>query len=141
MFRLFITPVIIGILAFLIILFVAPFVFSASDLVALVARAALGLSNALFENMPPALAAYINNLNLALAASTIGLSLMIAVQIMLLTAWLLIRSSRGIMSLLQRMKKKEAPRDLPPIDLEAGFKSTGDGKKVLGRGLDSIDRD
>ena len=141
MFRLFFTPVIIGILAFLIILFVAPFVFPASDLVALVARAALGLSNALFENMPPALAAYINSLNLALAASTVGLSLMIGVLILLMVAWTFKQSVKGILSLLRNMKKKETPKDLPPIDLDSGFKSRGDGKKVLGRGLDSIDRD
>lgn len=141
MYRLLIASVIIGILAFLVMLFIAPFAVAESDLVAAVARAALGLSNAFFENMPPGLASYINNLNLALAASTVGLSLMIGVLILLMVAWTFKQSVKGILSLLRNMKKKETPKDLPPIDLDSGFKSTGDGKKVLGRGLDSIDRD
>lgn len=141
MYRLLIASVIIGILAFLVMLFIAPFAVAESDLVAVVARAALGLSNAFFENMPPGLASYINNLNLALAASTVGLSLMIGVLILLMVAWTFKQSVKGIVSLLRNMKKKETPKDLPPIDLDSGFKSTGDGKKVLGRGLDSIDRD
>lgn len=140
MSRLLIISVIIAILAFLIIFVIAPFIIPGSDLVALVARGALGLSNAFFENMPAGLAAYINQLNLALAASTVSLFLMIGFLVLAMIAWMFIRSAKWIVSLLQRMKKEEAPKDLPPIEMGAGFESTGDGKGVLGRGLDSIDR-
>ena len=141
MSRLLIISLIIGILAFLVIFLISPFVISESDLVAIVARATLGLSNAFFENMPSGIASYINNLNLALAASTAGLLLMIGIPVLVMIAWALINSAKWIMSLLQRRKKEEAPKDLPPIDMELSFKSTGDGKGVLGRGLDSLDQD
>ena len=141
MSRLLITSLIIGILAFLVIFFIAPFIVPESDLVAVVARAALGLSNAFFENMPPGIASYINNLNLALAASTAGLLLMIGIPVLMMIASTFTGSTKWILSLLQNMKKEEAPKDLPPIDLDPGFKSTGDGKGVLGRGLDSLDQD
>ena len=141
MSKLLITSVIIGILAFLAILFISPFIIPESDLVALVANGMLGLSNAFFENMPSGLASYINNLNLALTASTIGLLLIIGIQILLIIAWTLTRLARGLLWLLQRLKKEEAPKDLPPIDFNSSFRSTGDGKGVLGRGLDSFEQD
>ena len=141
MSRLLITSLIIGILAFLVIFFIAPFIISESDLVALVARAALGLSNAFFENMPSGIASYINNLSLALAASTVGLLLMIGIPILSMIVTALINSAKWIGLLLQRREQEEAPKDLPPIDMEPGFKSTGDGKGVMGRGLDSLDQD
>ncbi len=141
MSRLLIASVMIGVLAFLVIFLILPFVMPASDLVALVAKGALGLSNAFFATMPSGLAAYINHLNLALAAATIGLLLIIGIQLLTLIAWMFVKATRWIRSLLQNLKKEEAPKDLPPIDLDSGFESTGDGKGVLGRGLDSIDRD
>ena len=141
MSRILIASVIIGILAFLVIFLVAPVLVPESDLVALVARAALGLSNAFFENMPPGIAGYINQLTLALAASTVALSLMIGIPVLVLIASAIVRSACWMLSLLKNRKKEEAPRNLPPIDMGSGFESTGDGKRVLGRGLDSIDRD
>lgn len=141
MSRLLITAVLAGILAFLLVLLVLPLLVAEADLVALLARGALGLSNALFDTMPPGLANFINNLNLALTASTVGLSLMLGILILATLAWICIFSAKGIASLLRSMKKQEAPRDLPPIDMGEGFKSKGDGKGVLGRGLDTIDRD
>ena len=75
MFRLLIGPVIIGIFTFLLIYFVSPIIISESDLVAIVAEFALSLSNTYFDNMPPVIASYINNLNLAVVALTVGLSL------------------------------------------------------------------
>ena len=140
MFRLLIGPVIIGIFTFLLIYFVSPIIISESDLVAIVAEFALSLSNTYFDNMPPVIASYINNLNLAVVALTVGLSLTVVIQLLVIIGGMFICLTRWIISFLRR-ERKEEPRDLSPIDLDSGFESLGDGKKILGRGLDSIDRD
>jgi len=141
MYRLLIGPVIIGILAFLFIYFISPAIISESDIVAIVAKFALSLSNAFFENMPPIIASYITNLNLAIVAITAGLSLTVAVQSLVIIGGMFIYVIRWIISYLQKDRKEEEPQDLPPIDMDSSFESSEDGKKVLGRGLDSIDRD
>ena len=141
MYRLLIGPVIIGILAFLFIYFISPAIISESDIVAIVAKFALSLSNAFFENMPPIIASYITNLNLAIVSITAGLSLTVVVQLLVITGGMFIYVIRGIISYLQKDRKEEEPQDLPPIDMDSSFESSEDGKKVLGRGLDSIDRD
>jgi len=141
MYRLLIGPVIIGILAFLFIYFISPAIISESDIVAIAAKFALSLSNAFFENMPPIIASYITNLDLAIVAITAGLSLTVVVQLLVITGGMFIYVIRGIISYLQKDRKEEEPQDLPPIDMDSSFESSEDGKKVLGRGLDSIDRD
>ena len=141
MYRLLIGPVIIGILAFLSVYFISPFIISAADMVAIFAQFALGMSNAIFDNMPPVIASYIANLNLLKVAITAALFLTVVVQLLVITGGLFICVMRWLISCLQRKKKEKEPQDLPPIDMKSGFKSTQDGKKVMGRGLDSIDRD
>ena len=140
MYRLLIGPVIIGIFTFLLIYFVSPVIISESDLVAIVAEFALSLSNAYFDNMPPVIASYINNLNLAVVALTLGLTLIVLIQILVIIGGMFTCITRWIISFLQR-ERKEEPRDLSPIDMESSFESSGDGKKIIGRGLDSINRD
>lgn len=141
MYRLLIGPLIIGILAFLIFYLVAPFIISESDLVAVVAKSALGLSNAFFETMPPSIASYINNLNLAIAGLTVALVLTVLIQLLVLVGGLFVFIAKWIVAFLQRDRKAEKPEDLPPIDMDSRFESSEDGSKVLGRGLDSIDQD
>ena len=141
MYRLLIGPVITGILAFLFIYFISPVIISESDIVAIVAQFALGLSNAIFENMPPVIASYITNLNLAIVAITVGLSLTVVVQLLVIIGGMFVYVIEWIISYLQKDRKEEEPQDLPSIDMDSSFESSGDGKKILGRGLDSIDRD
>ena len=141
MYRLLIGPVIIGILAFLFIYFISPVIISESNIVAIAAQFALRLSNAFFENMPPIIASYITNLNLAIVAITVGLSLTVAVQLLVIIGGMFIYLIRWIISYLQKDSKEEEPQDLPAIDMDSSFESSEDGEKVLGRGLDSIDRD
>ena len=141
MYRLLIGPVIIGILAFLFIYFISSVIISESDIVAFAAQFALRLSNAFFENMPPIIASYITNLNLAIVAITVGLSLTVAVQLLVIIGGMFIYIIRWIISYLQKDSKEEEPQDLPAIDMDSSFEGSEDGKKVLGRGLDSIDRD
>jgi len=141
MYRLLIGPVIIGILAFLFIYFISPVIISESDIGAIVAQFALSLSNAFFDNMPPIIASYITNLNLAIVAITVGLSLTVVVQLLVIIGGMFVYVIRWIISYLQKDKKEEEPQDLPPIDMDSSFESSEGGKKFLGRGLDSIDRD
>lgn len=141
MYRLLIGPVIIGILAFLFIYFISPVFISESDIVAIVAKFALNLSNVFFQNMPPIIASYITNLNLAIVAITVGLSLTVVVLLLVIIGGMFIYVIRWIISSLQKDRKEEEPQDLPPIDMDSSFENSEDGKKVLGRGLDSIDGD
>ena len=141
MYRLLIGPVITGILAFLFIYFSSPVIISESDIVAIAAQFALSLSNAFFENMPPIIVSYITNLNLAIVAITVGLSLTLVVQLLAIIGGMFVYLIRWIISYLQKDRKEEEPQDLPPIDMNSSFESSEDGKNILGRGLDSIDRD
>ena len=57
-------------LAFLFIYFISPAIISDPGIVLIVAKFALNLSNLYFESMPPIIAGYITNLNLAMIALT-----------------------------------------------------------------------
>ena len=140
MLRSLIVSLVIGILAFLIIYLVLPFIVAEADVVALVAQITLSLSNLFYENMPPGLTSYVNNLNLLIAALTVALFLILGIPLVKLNCITFVWLGRSIASLFHREKKEES-KDLPPIDLVTTFKSTGDGKHVVGRGLDRIDPD
>jgi hypothetical protein len=141
MFRLLIGPVIVGILAFLFIYFVSPVIITDPGIVSIVAEFVLDLSTLNFESMPPVIAGYISNLNLAIAALTVGILMTLVVQLLVII-WSIISCMAGwIISLLQKEKKEDEPQDLPPIDMDPSFKTSSIGKGVVGRGLDSIDRD
>jgi hypothetical protein len=141
MFRLLIGPIIVGILAFLFIYFVSPVIISHPGIVSIVAEFVLDLSTLNFESMPPMIAAYIANLNLAIAALTVGILMTVFVQLLVII-WSIISCMAGwIISLLQKEKIEDEPQDLLPIDMDPSFKTSSIGKGVVGRGLDSIDRD
>ena len=141
MYRLLIGSVVIGVLAFLLLFLIAPFLVPESDVVALAARIALGLSNVFYENMPAGIASYINHLNLAIAAASLALLSMFAIQLFAIAASLLVFIAKQAAALLHREKKEAEPEDLPAIDMDSKFVGTGDGSEVMGRGLDSIDQD
>ena len=140
MLRLLIVSLVIGTLAFLIIYLVSPFIVAEADVVALAAQITLGLSNLFYENMPPGVSGYVNHLNLLVVAVTVALLLILGIPSVKLIFATFVWLGKGIASLFHREPKQE-PKDLPPIDMVTTFKSTGDGKHVAGRGLDSIDRD
>lgn len=139
MLRLLLIAVIVGVLAILLIFFVSPFVVSEADLVSVIARLTLGLSNLFFENTPADVLTYVNGLNLLLVALTVGLFLTVAILAIGIGGYLLKALCKGIASLLHR-EKKEEPRDMSPIDMDSRFKSTGLGEDIIGRGLDDIDQ-
>ena len=141
MFRLFIGPIIIGILAFLFIYYISPAIISDPGIVPIVAGFALNLSNLYSESMPPIIAGYITNLNLAMVALTVGLLMTIVIQLLVIIWGILSFMTKWITSYLQKDKIKDEPRDLPPIDMDSSFKTSRIGEGVIGRGLDSIDRD
>lgn len=141
MFRLFIGPMIIGMLAFLFIYFISPVTISDPGIVSIVAEFALNLSNLYFESMPPIIAGYIANLNLAMVALTVGLLITVVIQLLVIIWGIFSYMARWIISFLQKDRKKDEPRDLQPIDMDSSFKTSSIGKGVVGRGLDSIDRD
>ena len=141
MLRLFIGTIIIGILTFLLIVFISPLIFSESDVVAVVAKLVLNWSNLFFESMPPIIASYIANLDLAMAAFTAALFLTLVTQLIALLGSISVFTSRWIISYLQRDGKNDEALDLPPIDMDSTFKSSATGKNILGRGLDSIDQE
>jgi hypothetical protein len=141
MFRLLVVPVSIGILAFLFICFIAPTIVSETDIVSYVAEFALYLSNSYFENMPPVIVSYISNLNLAMVALTVGLLLTVVIQLVVIIGGMFICITKWIISCLQKDRGKEVVQDLSPIDLDSRFTGSAPGKKILGRGLDSIDQE
>ena len=141
MFRLFIGPTIIGILAFLLIYYISPLIISESGIVSIVAEFALNLSNLYFDSMPPIIASYIANLNLAMVALTVGLFMALVIQLLVLIRGMFIFIARWIISYLQKDRKKDEATNLPPINMDSTFKNSERGKNILGRGLDSIDRD
>jgi len=141
MFRLLVVPISIGILAFLVIYFIAPTIVSETGIVSYVAEFALYLSNSYFENMPPVIVSYISNLNLAMVALTAGLLLTVVIQLVMIIGGTFIRIIKWIISCLQKDRGKEVVQDLSPIDMDSRFMGSGPGKKILGRGLDSIDQE
>ena len=139
MFRFVIAPVIAGIIAFLLVLFIAPMIVAETDVVASVANGMLDWSNRNFDTMPPVVASYIANLSLALVAVTAAAIVTGVVMFLVVIAETSIRIVKGIGSILKRFRKEEVVRDLPPIDLPARFRDSKPVKKILGRGFDSAD--
>ena len=141
MFRLLVVPISIGILAFLFIYFIAPTIVSETDIVSYVAEFSLYLSNAYFESMPPIIVSYIAYLNLAMVALTVGLLLTVVIQLVVIIGGTFIYIVKWIVSCLQKDRGKEVAQDLSPIDMDSRFMGSAPGKEILGRGIDSIDRD
>ncbi len=141
MFRLLVVPISIGISAFLFIYFIAPAIIPAPGIVSHVAELALYLSNSYFESMPPVIANYIANLNLAMVALTLGFLLMLVIQLVVIIASTFICIIKWLISCLQKNRGEEVVEDLSPIDMDSKFMGSGPGGKILGRGLDSIDRE
>lgn len=141
MFRLLVVPVSTGILAFLCVYFIAPAVVPKPGTVAYVAEFVLYLSNSIFETMPPIIASYIANLNLAVVALTVGLLLTVVIQTVVIIGGTFIRITKWVISCLHKARSKEVVEDLSPIDIDPRFTGSGPGKKILGRGLDTIDRE
>ncbi|MDH3219203.1 MAG: hypothetical protein OEO19_06675 [Gammaproteobacteria bacterium] len=141
MFRLLVVPISIGVMAFLFIYFIAAKIFTEPDIVSYVAEFALYLSNSYFESMPPVIVSFITNLNLAVVALTVGLLLTVVIQLVVIIGGTFIRLIKWIISYLQKDRSKEVVQDLSPIDIDSRFMSSGSGKKILGRGLDSIDEE
>jgi hypothetical protein len=141
MFRLLIGPITIGILAFLFIYFILPAIVSEPGVVSYVAEFALNLSNSYFDSMPPIIASYIANLNLAVVALTVGLLFTVVIQLVVIIGYTFIYLIKWIILYLQKDRENEDVQDLPPIDMDSRFMNSVKGGKILGRGLDSIDRD
>ncbi len=141
MFRLLVVPISIGILTFLFIYFIAPAIVPEVDIVSYVAELALYLSNSYFENMPPIIASYIAYLNLAMIALTVGLLLTVVIQLVVIIGGTFIYIIKWIVSCLQKDRGKEVAQDLSPIDMDSKYMGSAPGKEILGRGIDSIDRD
>ena len=141
MFRLFIGPIIIGILASLFIYFISPFIIFDPGIVSIIGEFALYISTSHFESLLPIMARYIAHLNLLVAAVTVGLLVMVVIQLLVVIWGIFISMAKWIISLLRRNKIEDEPQDLPPIDMDSSFKTSSIGEGVVGRGLDSIDRD
>jgi hypothetical protein len=141
MYRYLIGPIIVGMLAFVVIYYISPLSISEPGIVPLVARFVLDSSNLYFETTPPAITGYVANLNLTVAALTVGLLMMMVTELLVIIWALAGHSARWIISHLHRDKKVDEPGDLPPIDMDPGYKTSRIGNGVFGRGLDSVDRD
>ena len=141
MFRLLVVPISIGILAFLFIYFIAPAIVPEPGIDSYVAEFVLYLSNSYFESMPPIIANYIANLNLAMVALTVGLLLTVVIQLVVIIGGMFICIIKWIISCLRKDRGKEVVEDLSPIDMDSRFMGSGPEEKILGRGLDSIDRE
>jgi hypothetical protein len=125
----------------LVVLFIAPAIVPESDIVSYIAEFALYLSNSYFENMPSLIASYIAYLNLAMVALTVGLLLTVVIQLVVIIGGTFIYIIKWIVSCLQKDRGKEVVQDLSPIDMDSRFMGSAPGKEILGRGIDSIDRD
>ena len=141
MFRLLIAPMIVGILAFLFIFFVSPVIISNPAIISIVAEFVHNLSTLYFESTPPIIIGYIANLNLTIVAITVGLFMTVVIQLLVIIWGIFSFMARSVISLLHRNRQEDEPEDLPPIDMDSSFKTSSIGKGVVGRGLDSIDRD
>ena len=141
MFRLLIGPMIAGMLAFALVYFISPAIISDPGIVSIFAELVVRLSTFYFENLPPIIADYIANLNLLMVALTTGLLVVVVMQLLVIIWGVFSCMARWIISLLQKDKEIDEPQDLPPIDMDSSFKTSSIGEGVVGRGLDSIDRD
>ncbi len=140
MFRLLVMPAIFGLMVSLALFFVSPLVYSKPDFTAIFASFVLRTSNAWFATMPPLIAEYIAALDLATAAATAGVLIMVAVQLLLIGWSLLAGIGRRIALLLHREPKQAPPPDLTPIDIDPSIIDSARVKKVLGRGFDTVDQ-
>ena len=141
MFRLLIGPMIAGMLAFIFIYFISPVIISDPGIVSIVAEFVVNLSTLYFENIPPIIAAYVASLNLAIVALTAGLLVTVVIQLLVIIWGIFSYMARWVISLLHKDRQEGEPQDLPPIDMDSSFKTSSIGKGVVGRGMDSIDRD
>ena len=133
-------PLIIGILVFLLVMFIIPLVISASVIVSAVANSALSISNILFEVMPPLIVDFIGNLNLPLAALSLGLTISVAFQSVALLQEVLAYLFRLIRQLVEKRTQHEV-EDLPPIEMDIKYQQSKKDRILYGKGLDSIDHD
>ena len=141
MFRLLIGPMIAGMLAFGLVYFISPAIISNPGIVSIFAESALRLSAFYFENLPPVIADYIVNLNLLTVALTTGLLVVVVMQLLVIIWGVFSCIARWTISLLKKDSEIDEPQDLPSIDMDSSFKTSSIGEGVVGRGLDSIDRD
>jgi hypothetical protein len=141
MFRFLVVPVAIGVLAFSLVYFAFPLVFSPSDVVAVLAEFVLDLSNALFATMPPPIASYTAKLNLLTTAVTVALLITIAIQIILIVGEVLVFVAKAAISIFKRKPKPAEPRVLSDIDYRGENTNPRPGNKILGGGFDSLERD
>lgn len=141
MIRFFAGPAVFGILTFLVVYFVVPLIVAEADLVAGAAGSILEYSNRHFATTPPIVASYIANLDLVIVAVTAAILMTVLAQLLVAIQAVLVCLYRGAKLLLRWTRKKEKPSDLPPIDIDARYLNSGEREKILGRGLDSIDRD
>lgn len=139
MIRYLVGPVIIGILAFSIVFFVIPLLFSEADAVAVFGKFVLDLSNSVFNTTPPLVADYLARLNLLGVALTLALPLIVATQVLVLVADSAILVAAVIVWIFKRKPKQVRPMDLPPLDIEAGRLTPRPGNKILGGGFDSLE--
>lgn len=139
MIRFVMIPAIAGIIAFLLMLFIAPLIVAETDIVASVANRTLEWSNRSFATMPPIVASYIANLNLIVVALSAGLIVITGVLILVVAGEIFVGMARVIVSILKRFRREEVVRDLPPIDLPPRFRDSKPVKKILGRGFDATD--
>jgi hypothetical protein len=76
-----------------------------------------------------------------MVALTVGLLLTVGIQLVVIIGSTFICIIKWIISCLQKDRGKEVVQDLPPIDMDPRFMRSEPGKKILGRGFDSIDRE
>lgn len=139
MFKLLLTPLIAGILAFLLVYFVSPEFVSEAELVSLVAQFTLNLSNSVFDPMPSMLAEYLAGLDLLLVSLTAGIAAMASVFLLLIIWGAVYYPIKWIISFLSREKVSPPVKDLPEITPDLDLYKAEPGKKILGRGFDTAE--
>ena len=141
MFRLLLLPLIIGILAFLLVYFVTPEFISETEIVSIVAEFSLDLSNSVFDHMPPVVAKYIAGLDLALVSLTVALIAIVFIQILVISWSIIYYPIKWIISFMTKEKVRVVVKDLPAITPDSHFYRPSPGKKILGRGFDTVESD
>lgn len=141
MFRLLVVPVFLGILAFSIVYFVIPLLFSEADAVAVFASLVLDLSNSVFVTTPPLVSAYLAHASLPLVAVTVAILIIVATQALVLVGDALVGIARVIAWLFKRRPKPTGPKDLPPLEIGSARLNSRPGNEILGGGFDSLDSD
>ena len=87
------------------------------------------------------MARYVAGLNLLIVALTGGLLAVVATQFLVIIVGLSRIIAKGVISFMQKEKEVDEVTDLPPIELDQQFDQFDKGKKVQGKGFDSIERD